>query len=137
MPQPKLAVLGQEPVAITDGDGGEDHGLGGTQDDEGPDEGLTGGLAGPALGEQPLGLHIKGAHASQGWATGSCLVPSCFFCIFFFLKGDSEQDYSILMETDKPMIVDNQLFKTASLHFPVDIRKFLFLFYFYFCFLST
>ena len=56
VPQPKLAVLGQEPVAITDGDGGEDHGLGGTQDDKGPDEGLKGGLAGPTLGQQPLGL---------------------------------------------------------------------------------
>ena len=51
VPQPKLVILHQEPVTITDGDRGEDHGLGSTQDDEGPDEGLGGGLAGPALGQ--------------------------------------------------------------------------------------
>ena len=84
MPQPKLAVLGQEPVAITGGDGGEDHGLGGTQDDEGPDEGLKGGLAGPALGQQPLGLHIEGGHAS--WFLHTSWLCNLFFSYSFCIQ---------------------------------------------------
>ena len=77
----QIGVLGQEPVAITDGDGAEDHGPGGAQGDEGPDEELRGGLAGPALGQQPPGLHAKGGRASRGWATCSCLIPSCFLAV--------------------------------------------------------
>lgn len=56
VPQPKEAVLSQEPVAITDGDRGEDHGQGSTHDDEGPDEGFKERPMGPPLAQQPLGL---------------------------------------------------------------------------------
>lgn len=60
-PQPEEAVVGQEPVVITDGDGGEDHRQRGTQDDEGPDEGFKEGPVGPPLDQQPLGLQAKPA----------------------------------------------------------------------------
>ena len=63
--QPEEAVVGQEPVVIPDGDGGEDHRQRGTQDDEGPDEGFREGLVGPPLGQQPLDLQAKPARTIQ------------------------------------------------------------------------
>lgn len=56
VPEPKEAVLSQQPVAIADGDGGEDQGQGGAHNDEDPDEGFQEGPLGPPLGQQPLGL---------------------------------------------------------------------------------
>lgn len=40
VPQPKEAVLIQEPVTITDGGGGQYQSHGGTHDDDGSDEGF-------------------------------------------------------------------------------------------------
>lgn len=77
VPQPKEAVLSQEPVAITDGDRGEDHGQGSTHDDEGPDEGFKERPMGPPLAQQPLGLHSDGSHAAcTGARPRSRLAPS-------------------------------------------------------------
>lgn len=59
LPQPKEAVLSQEPVPVTDGDRREDHSQGSTGDDESPDEGLKEGPAGPPLAQQPLGLEYN------------------------------------------------------------------------------
>lgn len=76
MPQPKEAVLSQEPVAITDGDRGEDHGQGSTHDDEGPDEGFKEGPTGPPLAQQPLGLEdAREGHVKRG----PCRTPSNLF----------------------------------------------------------
>lgn len=72
VPQPKQAVLSQEPVAVTDGDRREDHGQGGTHDDEGPDEGFEEGPLGPPLAQQPLGLQdTRGGTSGRG-----CHIPA-------------------------------------------------------------
>lgn len=76
MPQPKEAVLSQEPVAITDGDGGKDHSQGSTRDDEGPNEGFEEGPVGHPMGQQPLGLEDTIATVCQG---GPCHTPSNLF----------------------------------------------------------
>lgn len=67
VPQPKEAVLIQEPIPITDGDRREDHSQSTAHDDEGLDEGLKEGPAGPSLAQQPLGLEdTKGSNVSEG-----------------------------------------------------------------------
>lgn len=71
VPQSKEVGLGQELVAITDGDGGEDPGLGGTEDDEGLDEGSK---------EDWWGLlWACSLWACTSRATYSCLAPSCYW----------------------------------------------------------
>ena len=98
-PQSEEAVICQEPFAIADGDGGEDHSQGRTQDDEGSGEGLKEGPVGPPLAQQPLCLEDSvGQHVREGplphptslfredpqhavqipTATGT-LLPSCLF----------------------------------------------------------
>lgn len=75
VPQPKEAVLSQEPVAITDGDRGEDHGQGSTHDDEGPDEGFKERPMGPPLAQQPLGPSSGVLGRSLGgWPVGGVLL---------------------------------------------------------------
>ena len=98
-PQSEEAVIRQEPLAIADGDGGEDHSQRGTQDDEASGEGLKEGPGGPPLAQQPLCLEDSmGQHVREGppphlaslfredsqhvdqlpTATGT-LLPSCLF----------------------------------------------------------
>lgn len=66
VPQPKEAVLSQEPVTITDGDRGQDHGEGSTDSDVGPDEGFREGAWGPPLAQHPPGLEDTAEVTCQG-----------------------------------------------------------------------
>lgn len=85
VPQSKEVGLGQELVAITDGDGGEDPGLGGTEDDEGLDEGSKEDLWGLLWAcslwvctSRVVILHQVGPH-TRAWllrATGTHLLLS-------------------------------------------------------------
>lgn len=75
MPEPEEAVLSQQPVAIADGDRGEDQGQGSTHNDEGPDEGFQEGPLGPPLGQQPLGLE----DTTEGMSGRALLHPSNLF----------------------------------------------------------
>lgn len=56
-------VLVQEPVVISaaSGEGGEDHGQGGTHDNEGPDEGFQ---EGPRTSRASFGPAAEGSHAA-------------------------------------------------------------------------
>lgn len=86
VPEPEEVVSIQEPVAIADGDRGEDQGQGSADNDEDPDEGFQEGPLGPPLGQQPLGLEDimegmsgKGPCSTPPTSSGKTLVHAPSF----------------------------------------------------------